>query len=441
MNQIAKNQIESVSEELKKGQLSPGIDKINKKQYILLEPKYIELVLTGINSGKYKFTKYKQLLKFKGPNSYPRRISIPVLRDKLMLKCINEYFLKDLIKSKHVYTIVEEINEEIKSESADEFIKIDIESFFDDIDLKILLSKLKENKINANVIGLIDRALKTVTVDAKQNSKAINRIDETITSGVKQGITISNYLAEIYLLDFDDKFNNMKGIKYFRFVDDILILYNSNNISRANIINEIKIELALLKLKEKESKRMIGKLKSTEFPFLGYLFKSNKISVSSDIVHKKERQLERVIFDFKNLRKKRSINYLQWKLDLEITGFVSNNKFYGWLNVYQSLTDLSILYHLDNVVNKLLERAGYATKIKPASFVKSYYTVKVRDTSRIENFDRKYSDTVAKEKFLNDTLSIKTDSVSDEIIENIFNDAVHKLIFEFERDLDFKYGV
>lgn len=105
------------------------------------------------------------------------------------------------------------------------------------------------------------------------------------------------------------------------------------------------------------------------------------------------------------------------------------------------MTDLSILYHLDNVVNKLLVRAGYNTKIKPESFVKSYYNIKARNTSKIENFDIKYSDTNAKAKFLNDTLSVKTDNLPADVIGNIFNDAVHKLIFEFERDLDFKYGI
>lgn len=441
MDLIQINEIESISEELKKGQLSPGIDKINDKQYKRLESEYIDLVLKGINGGKYQFTKYKQLLKLKGPNSCPRKISIPVLRDKLMLKCINEYFLKDIVRNKKVHNIVEEINEEINSGRVDEFIKIDIESFFDSIDLEILLAKLKKYKIDANVIELISRALKTVTVDVKQNSKSINRIDETITSGVKQGIIISNSLAEIYLLDFDKKFENMNGIKYFRFVDDILILYDSKCITGGSISTIIKTELELLKLNEKESKRMTGKIKTTELPFLGYLFKNNKISVALDAVHKKERQIERVIFDFKNLRKKRPIDYLQWKLNLEIMGFVNNQKFYGWLNVYQSLTDLSVLYHLDNVVHKLLVRAGYDGKIKVASFIKSYYSIKARDRRKIENFDIKYNDTDAKKKFLRDILNIKTESASTEIIENIFKDAVHKLIFEFERDLDFKYAL
>lgn len=438
---IEKDQIEAVSEEMKKGQLSPGIDKINSRQYKLREPEYIELVFNGINSGKYQFTKYKQLLKFKGANSCPRTISIPVLRDKLMLKCINEYFLKAFRNNKHVYKIVEEIDRDIKSEEFDEFIKIDIETFFDSIDIKILLSKLKENKIDSKVIKLIKQALTTVTVDAKQNTRDIQRIDESITSGVKQGIIISNFLAEIYLREFDKKFGNMKNIKYFRFVDDILILYNSEKISRACILNEIKTELGLLKLKEKESKRLTGKIKSTEFPFLGYLFKSEKISITTDIVHKKERQIERVIFDYKNLRRKMPLKYLQWKLDLEIKGFIANDKLYGWLNVYQSLTDYSILYRLDNVVNKLLIRAGYAVDIKQASFVKSYYNIKTRRKNKIENFDIFYSTTEKKEKFLNETLGIKTTNLSNETIESIFNDAVHKVIFEFERDLDFKYGI
>lgn len=442
MNAIEIEQIQSISEKLKQGQMPPGIDKVNSTQYKRREEEYIDVVFNGINSGKYQFSKYKQLLKLKDANSYPRQISIPVLRDKLMLKVIDEVYLQPLlIARKHVYKIVEDVNHDIKSKNYDEFIKIDIERFFDTIDLKILLTKLKEYSIKGNIISIIERALKTVTVDIKQNSKNLNRIDETIVSGVKQGITISNSLAEIYLLDFDEKFNNMAGIKYCRFVDDILILFNSKEITRATILNEIKTELELLKLKEKTTKRLIGKLETTEFKFLGYLFKNDKISLSPGILHKKERQIERVIFDFKNLRKKRPIEYLQWKLDLEITGFVSKGKFYGWLKVYQSLTDLSILYHLNDVVKKLLERAGYAGNIKPASFIKSYHIVRAGNVDRIINFDSRYNSTDAKKKFLNKTLSIKTDGLGDEVVENIFNDAVRKLIFEFERDLDFKYGV
>lgn len=442
MELIKKEQIQDISKRLKEGQMPPGIDKINKYQYVLREDEYIDIVLKGINSGKYQFSKYKQLLKLKDANSYPRQISIPVLRDKLMLKVVDEHYLKPLLgERKHVREIVEGVNKDIQSKKYDEFIKIDIEKFFDSIDLRILLAKLKESSVNVNIVKIIEKALKTVTVDIKQNSKNLDRLDETIVSGVKQGITISNSLAEIYLLDFDKKFNNMEGIKYYRFVDDILILYNSKNITKATILNEIKTELELLKLREKITKRLIGKLEKTDFMFLGYLFKNNKISIAPGILHKKEKQIERVIFDFKNLRKKRPIEYLQWKLDLEIKGFVSNGKFYGWLKVYQSLTDLSLLYHLNDVVKKLLARAGYKDKINPISFIKSYHSIRARKADGVVNFDSRYKNVSQKEKFLNDTLSIKTDNLEDEVIENIFNDAVRKLIFEFERDLDFKYGI
>ena len=40
-----------------------------------------------------------------------------------------------------------------------------------------------------------------------------------------------------------------------------------------------------------------------------------------------------------------------------------------------------------------------------------------------------------------DTFEINTESLSNETVENIFNDALRHMVYEFERDLDFKYGL
>ena len=42
-----------------------------------------------------------------------------------------------------------------------------------------------------------------------------------------QGLSISNILANIYLNDFDKENNSKDDYKYFRYVDDIFILCNS----------------------------------------------------------------------------------------------------------------------------------------------------------------------------------------------------------------------
>ena len=43
-----------------------------------------------ILNGTYEFTSYKEKLISKGANSHPRQISIPTVRDKLVLKFLSE---------------------------------------------------------------------------------------------------------------------------------------------------------------------------------------------------------------------------------------------------------------------------------------------------------------------------------------------------------------
>lgn len=440
MTEIDVESIQKISKELIRGRMSPGIDKINKAQYIKNENVYIKLVHTGITTGKYNFSKYKQLLKIKSVNKYPRKISIPVLRDKLMLKTINELFLNPFVKRQHICDIVKNIEKDLTSNRYNNYIKIDVEAFYDTINIKILLEKLKAKNIPNEVIILIYKALTTTTVDANQNKRKIKRRDKDLKVGVKQGLTISNALAEIYLSDFDKLMNGIKDIKYYRFVDDLLILYDSNSISIENLDGIINKELKNLELSENGDKRISGVINKDEIRFLGYLFKNGKVSFSKEIICKKERRIERIVFDFKNSKRKLSIKFLQWKLNLEIAGFVSNNKYYGWLYFYHSLTDLSILYHFDIVTAKILKRAGLLEKVSYKTFVESYYDIKSR--KHAYNFDTLYPNTESKKQFLIDTIGLKIDSdIKNEVIENIFNDAVQKLIYDFERDLDFKYGV
>ena len=44
------------------------------------------------------------------------------------------------------------------------------------------------------------------------------------TKGVPQGLSISNILANIYMAPIDCKYSKKSSYKYYRYVDDILIL-------------------------------------------------------------------------------------------------------------------------------------------------------------------------------------------------------------------------
>src|SRR5688500_5749547 len=70
---------------------SKGLDKISAltvKEKNLLN---FELISRKCRSGNYRFTPYLELLKVKRRDSFPRMISIPSIRDKVVLLSLKEY--------------------------------------------------------------------------------------------------------------------------------------------------------------------------------------------------------------------------------------------------------------------------------------------------------------------------------------------------------------
>ena len=101
--------LEEISKEMMETHMPSGIDKIGKRKYKDFEVKYINQIKKGLDNGKYKFSKYKQVLKIKNEKVEPRMISIPTLRDRLMLKYIQINYLKDIESRKPLYKIVDEL--------------------------------------------------------------------------------------------------------------------------------------------------------------------------------------------------------------------------------------------------------------------------------------------------------------------------------------------
>src|SRR5690606_26093086 len=70
----------------------------------------------------------------------------------------------------------------------------------------------------------IQDAISTPTVSKPKST------DKRQSSGVPQGLSISNILAAIYLLNIDRYFGDLKGVAYHRYVDDVFILCNYDDV-------------------------------------------------------------------------------------------------------------------------------------------------------------------------------------------------------------------
>ena len=140
--------------------------------------------------------------------------------------------------------------------------------------------------------------------------------------------------------------------------------------------------------------------KGDEFSFLGYLYypkKPNFSKTAKPMISVKEQSLNKIRSSIVGLfisfqRKKKSKEYLRWRLNLRITGCIIDNTRKGWLAFFSEIDDLDILFTLDHFVEQMIKDERFAVSkidVQPTSFVKTYHEMKYKQkhSTYIPNFD------------------------------------------------------
>ena len=423
-------------EEKIKNNASTGLDKISARKFENHLDENIKIINKKVFSNSYKFTKYKQLLISKGEDKVPRSISIPTVRDKLTLSILNKLLFNvyenDAI-TKMPHSIINEIKKSIYQKykincyKYDSFIKLDIKSYYKSINHDLLKKKLRRKIRKKEIIDLIFSAITTPSVSLPiRNRSPIKRK----TQGVPEGLSISNALANIYLCDIDDKYNSIDNIRYFRYVDDILILCNSDCID--SIYKDIKYDLKCIDL-EVNNKEDKGSL-NTGFEYLGYKINVNEITVRDSSVLKIEQSIEKLFIDYIRSKDK-NIRLLEWKLNLKITGFISDNNKYGWLFFFSQIDDKILLSKLDWLINKFCKRYNLENSLSLKRFKRTKYEIDFRlhSTNYIFNFD-KY-DIEDKSNILTRIYNQDTSELTENQILIEFEKIIYREIRDIEKDI------
>jgi hypothetical protein len=161
------------------------------------------------------------------------------------------------------------------------FCKTDVLSYYDSIDHYILLMKLHENIDDRIIVSYVWRFLNRC-VEWGGLYRDINR-------GIPRGSSLSPLLGAFYLTELDQKMVKL-DVKYFRYMDDILILASTRwKLKTAiRVLNQTFNEL---KLEKHPEKTLIGRVERG-FDFLGYFLKPYSLSVSEKTV---DRFIERIV--------------------------------------------------------------------------------------------------------------------------------------------------
>ncbi|MDH0356351.1 reverse transcriptase domain-containing protein [Morganella sp. GD04133] len=208
--------------------LSPsiGVDNMSHEVFWKYQANEIEIIKRKCLSGDYKFNKYKLKLISKGRGKFPREISIPTIRDKIALRSICDSLqeiYQNVISFDLPQDMVINVKKSIENRKYDYFIKFDVANFYPSIQHDKLISRLGSKIRDRRILALIESAISSPTVSKPRHD------DKPSLQGVPQGLSISNILAAIYLLNIDVYFRSNKDIEYYRYVDDIMILCNSTD--------------------------------------------------------------------------------------------------------------------------------------------------------------------------------------------------------------------
>jgi len=436
------NNLEKAYKELKSKKITTGTDHISKKKFDTIYNNAFLDLYPKIESKSYKPSSYREVLLMKNRDSKPRALSLPTIKDKVVLSILRK-ILHDNFVSKlelvRVEDIIKNICQTIISEKYDYCIKIDITNYYGSIKHKLLLEKVsKFVNYDIDLLELIDLFLKNKNI-SEDGKKSYH-----ITTGVPQGISISNILGNIYLNDFDYEMLSL-DCKYYRYVDDILIFCHKND---SNFLFDfVKNHFKPLYLKLNNRKVTKGVIDNIDF--LGYNFnKDGIISISVKNIKKLERSLDKIFIEYKssqNKRVKNNIKLLKWKIDFRITGCVKDDRRFGWVIYFNLNQDEKIMHHLDWYIVKLAKKYRLEDELLIKNqyigkrFVKTYHEFKgKRDyTDYIPNINKYTKE--EKQNVLIDICNRNRDRIlglSDFFLEREFQRFIFSSIRDIEMDLN-----
>ncbi|ARA77883.1 reverse transcriptase [Pectobacterium brasiliense] len=422
-----------------------GIDRVRASGFERNYTSELSLISRKVADGNYKFTAYKEKLISKGAQSFPRQISIPTVRDRIALRALCEA-LSDVFPNAKLslpQVVIESLKDVIHSGKYTEFAKIDLKNFYPSIPHSLIERSIKNKIRKAEFRTLIIRAISTPTVSESKGSKgAVKNI-----SGVPQGLSISNVLAEIALQNIDEEISRIPDIWYKRYVDDILILTPSGK--SVDVANAIFAELNGIGLcphpiGQVDSKSRVGLL-NEPFNFLGYQVSEQGIAIKRDSILRFESSLAKIFTAYRHALakakskkdKQRAIAYCQWKLNLRITGCVFDGKRMGWVAYFSQISSTVQLRAVSHTIEKLIKRFGVEDEIRPKSLIKTFYEWHRGDKNShryIPNFD----DLSVEQQRAIVSLWVGTEEaakLSNIAVVKIFNYKISLSVKELEQDI------
>jgi len=368
---------------------SAGLDRVSPTRFHVDHDAEIRTIYRKVRNGTYRFTPYLQGLIPKGRGKPPRVISLPTVRDRIVLRQLKEALHRvfpERVGRRLPNAHVREVAKFLSSQGKGLVVcRADIRGFYDSLHHPQLEEALRSRMGSKVFRTLIFRAIRTPTVPATYRREQKDRF--IVNRGVPQGLSISTILANVYLGDLDQQLAQHVP-SYHRYVDDILIMGSEPDVKDAKHALGARLEGLRLELNTEKGGTEPS---SVPFDFLGYRLADTSITVRPRNV---DRILGSIAAAFTHLReaweeRRKERHWLTEsvqkrifveELNLKITGAVCENRRYGWLFYFLEMNDQTLLHQMDAVVESFYRRSPLFHGI-PADakrFARAYFEARHR---------------------------------------------------------------
>jgi len=274
---------EILSKSKPKSRNTVGNDTRSINDFINDEKVCLRLVQRAARSAVYKFNTLRPYVIPKPNSTKFRVICVPTVQDRIIQRS-----LLNFLERKYGVLLANEISYGfIRGRSVEDAVKkacvlrkahpwvlnTDITSFFDRVDRQILVAAVRRLVRETSLLNLLESAIhceiETKSISAKRKIAAMG-IEEG--KGVRQGMPLSPFFANIYLYEFD-KWLQKEGVPAVRYADDLIFFLDSEAACcalRDRCAQELKkLGLDIPEFKDKTKSVIYPPEKAAEFLGLG----------------------------------------------------------------------------------------------------------------------------------------------------------------------------
>lgn len=396
----------------------------------------LSVILRKVHDGSYRFADYRQVLILKGANKHPREICIPTARDALVLAALKEILKESMgpkCQTPKPQSVIEDLRRAVVSRQYNHFIKIDISEYYKSIKHEMLVHILQHYMWirKPQVLQLVQGAITTPStpMGAKRGKPR--------ASGLPEGLSISNLLANAYLVNLDKDCERNTHIFFARYVDDIIVLCESAYAKKA--VRFVIDRLNHLGLRINKEKMQEGSIGIRQFEYLGYVFDGDRLDIRTTAIRRIEQRLESLLKQYSRSNSKEQ-SRIEFELRLVITGCIwqqdeNIQQKLGWVMYYSQASDCGCFARLDHTVKRIDARLGAGIADSLPKFVRVYHETKYRisTTSYIPRLG--YNTPIDKKRSILRELGLAIDDHDDEWIERVFSNRIRRLCRKLERDV------